>query len=373
MIAGPHPRCGTASPGQLGRSAADAIANAATRSAVDGSNFGDNIRAAIPDVIGNALGSVAGTAGVRRLIQTTAAVTRTPRTAVLGESAMVGPVIRMADADGAVPTFEDPRSLGEIMASIDALAAGLPSPEMLYNLEMAVGSDVMPDLTPAFIRRAQASLSAFGDDLATSNWTEGGQGLFDIGMRGIGAAIREWAYPQQAGADMVNRILTAPSDLLMASVAGSNSLGYWLTGDSFNADISLGLASDYYQGAINEGYTLAASREAQGLIRGLPNTRVGDFVDRFARDRMNGFARFEGLGDDILRINRRLYDPAGSGAFRIPDVHVVPNSRIFDATVGQKLPTSPQIVDFGTFANGRVTVLTPDQLSSRYSFSVPGK
>jgi len=41
-------------------SSANAIASAATRSAIDGSNFGDNIIAAIPDVIGQAIGSAIG-------------------------------------------------------------------------------------------------------------------------------------------------------------------------------------------------------------------------------------------------------------------------------------------------------------------------
>ena len=50
--------------GRLATSAASAIANAATRSAIDGTNFGDNIIAAIPDVIGGAIGNaVAGEIG----------------------------------------------------------------------------------------------------------------------------------------------------------------------------------------------------------------------------------------------------------------------------------------------------------------------
>jgi len=44
----------------FGQSSASALANAATRSALDGSNFGDNITAAIPDVIGQVLGDAVG-------------------------------------------------------------------------------------------------------------------------------------------------------------------------------------------------------------------------------------------------------------------------------------------------------------------------
>ena len=43
--------------GELVSGGAGAIANAATRSSIEGSSFGDNIRAAIPDVIGQALGN----------------------------------------------------------------------------------------------------------------------------------------------------------------------------------------------------------------------------------------------------------------------------------------------------------------------------
>jgi hypothetical protein len=46
--------------GQIGTGTAAAIANAATRTALGDGNFGDNIRAAIPDVIGQALGGAIG-------------------------------------------------------------------------------------------------------------------------------------------------------------------------------------------------------------------------------------------------------------------------------------------------------------------------
>ena len=51
--------------GQIAKSGAVAIANAATRSAIEGSSFGDNIIAAIPDVIGQAVGSsISGALGL---------------------------------------------------------------------------------------------------------------------------------------------------------------------------------------------------------------------------------------------------------------------------------------------------------------------
>ena len=53
---------GTDFGGQIAKSSAVAIANAATRSAIEGSSFGDNIIAAIPDVIGQAVGGKLGEA-----------------------------------------------------------------------------------------------------------------------------------------------------------------------------------------------------------------------------------------------------------------------------------------------------------------------
>ena len=35
-----------------------------------------------------------------------------------------------------------------------------------------------------------------------------------------------------------------------------------------------------YQGFVDDAYSMAKAREAQGLLRGNPNTRIGDFVDR---------------------------------------------------------------------------------------------
>ena len=47
-------------PGNIGTQSARAILNAATRSALGGGSFGDNLRAAIPDVIGQAIGDAIG-------------------------------------------------------------------------------------------------------------------------------------------------------------------------------------------------------------------------------------------------------------------------------------------------------------------------
>ena len=58
--------------GNLAQSGASAIANAATRSAIEGTSFGDNIRAAIPDVIGQAVGNALGGAVLGAVSRATA-------------------------------------------------------------------------------------------------------------------------------------------------------------------------------------------------------------------------------------------------------------------------------------------------------------
>ena len=75
--------------GSLVTGAASAIANAATRSAIDGDSFGDNLRAAIPDVIGQAVIGAIGKWGAA------AAQPKIPDTDInpVIDGAKIGPVV----------------------------------------------------------------------------------------------------------------------------------------------------------------------------------------------------------------------------------------------------------------------------------------
>jgi len=118
-----------------------------------------------------------------------------------------------------------------------------------------------------------------------------------------------------------------------------------------------------YQSYVNQAWLATVKRFNAGKIS-IPAgqnawTVLGREVDTIARTSMR-----EQFGESQnLLINRWLRDPAGSGAYRIPDVRVVKpdgGSIIFDATIGTKTPFTPQVQDFVRFSNGgRVIIVEP--------------
>jgi RHS repeat-associated protein len=81
---------------------------------------------------------------------------------------------------------------------------------------------------------------------------------------------------------------------------------------------------------------------------------IGGRIDALTRVRLTRYLRAEGIaegpGTSIL-VNRRLYDPLGSGLYRVPDVYL-PNDRlILDGTIGKSF-NSPQVQEFVGFSLG---------------------
>ena len=80
---------------------ANGIANAATRSLVNGSDFGDNLMAALPDILGNTIGSAIGDAVAGRQGRESAATgTEAQNTPVPSEGG--------GQTSGLIPTFGAP-------------------------------------------------------------------------------------------------------------------------------------------------------------------------------------------------------------------------------------------------------------------------
>jgi len=83
----------------------------------------------------------------------------------------------------------------------------------------------------------------------------------------------------------------------------------------------------------------------------------------------------EGIGEgqgQLIQVNRYLYDPAGSGSYRIPDVSIPGANQIYDATLGFKSWSTPQIRGFYQYSNGsNITIVRPTQLGGSYSVLVP--
>jgi len=90
-------------------------------------------------------------------------------------------------------------------------------------------------------------------------------------------------------------------------------------------------------------------------------------VDGLARQNMREWLRSEGIPEgpgEVVQINRRLYDPAGSGAYRVPDVYIPDANTILDGSLAQKFGSNPQIANFGRFSGGaRTTIVRPSSLA----------
>jgi hypothetical protein len=121
-----------------------------------------------------------------------------------------------------------------------------------------------------------------------------------------------------------------------------------------------------YQSLYDQGYSIASQNAQLGLI---PNTAraIGSDTDAFARVGLRDWlTNVEGIDEgpgQIIQVNRRLYDPAGSGAYRVPDVYIPGSQTILDGSISFKTASSRQIIDFGTFSGGaKTTIIAPSGL-----------
>lgn len=121
-----------------------------------------------------------------------------------------------------------------------------------------------------------------------------------------------------------------------------------------------------YQELYDQGYSLTMNRVAQGLVANDP-LAIGSEADGFARDGLRQYLYgTEGIQEGagrIIQVNRRLYDPLGSGAYRIPDVYIPGANSILDGTIAEKTNLLPQTIDFNAFSGGgNVTIIRPSGL-----------
>jgi hypothetical protein len=124
-----------------------------------------------------------------------------------------------------------------------------------------------------------------------------------------------------------------------------------------------------YQQYYNDAWQQTVNQFNQGNIT-VPagqswQTVLGQQTDAAARQALLRYLDAqnisEGPGGQVL-VNRRLYDPSGSGAYRIPDVSIPSAGLILDGTIGTKTLATPQIQDFMNWGNSRVNIVTPTVL-----------
>ncbi|WP_182212391.1 MULTISPECIES: hypothetical protein [Gammaproteobacteria] len=109
-----------------------------------------------------------------------------------------------------------------------------------------------------------------------------------------------------------------------------------------------GMVMKAYQSFYDDAFKVATDAYANGRLRVPPRmnatTAIGNRADREATRRLNQWLEREGLSSDV-RVNRRLSDPNGSGAYRRPDIHIQSEKTIIDGTIGTKTMQTPQIKD----------------------------
>jgi hypothetical protein len=127
-----------------------------------------------------------------------------------------------------------------------------------------------------------------------------------------------------------------------------------------------------YQRFYDEAYDIVTRQVALGLVAN-NRTVMGREIDQVARVRLRDWlVGAEGLverPDGLIAVNRRLYDPSGTGRYRQPDVYI-PGARIvFDGSIQRKTRSMAQSVEFHTFSgNGNVIIVRPTREGGSYGF-----
>ena len=164
------------------------------------------------------------------------------------------------------------------------------------------------------------------------------------------------AAPQQkiGNADHTN-LAEASNNAFVGPTIGRSGFKTW---EEFNAE-----AYKRYQQYVDEAHAAAKQADADGLLRGNRNTRVGNVVDQRSRARMRAWLESEGIPEgpgELVQLNRWLRDPSGSGLYVRPDFQSP--GLIMDATVGKKPPGTKQLERNAEYSGNPTTVVRPTEL-----------
>ncbi len=117
-----------------------------------------------------------------------------------------------------------------------------------------------------------------------------------------------------------------------------------------------------YQNLYDRHYADTVRLAQQGAIQG-GHFAIGRRLDKLARMDLRSWLELEGIPEgpnEIVRINRRLPDPTGSGDYRVPDVYIPEAQTILDGSLTPKSGSTPQIGDFGRFSGrAKTTIVRP--------------
>lgn len=205
------------------------------------------------------------------------------------------------------------------------------------------------------IDRAKAIVSA--PFLAAGKVMGGTAMLFDAGAFNRGSAAEGAAYIVSGGAELA--LTAAPATRLFGRSSlvaeGLPSIeGLYQT--RYASAYERGVV--FVDGEIIGGRMVAPAGQPPHLYR-------ANQIDDFARQDLRVFARTQGHGGDVVRINQRLY--LENGRYRVPDVYFPQSGTILDGTLGFKSARTPQVIDFRAANNNApVGIIRPAGYGGSY-------
>jgi hypothetical protein len=364
--------------------AASAIANAATRSLAEGSSFGDNVLAALPDVIGSTIGNLIADP-----------ITAKMDAARERAQSQNDPVAAEGEVDEAVYAedngYTDTVDNAQLVPSVLYYEEGVDPLDELFllaggggqNSRVRMGGNGGPPLTDP--RTGQvlgipltngpagaiwAPIDGFLDITGPANRAL--SDLADAERRAIRREILSldpnWRPPASARAPGPESLQAKINDLISYREQRA-FVRYRVRGDVGPLQQE---TLRVYQNAVNEGFDQAIGLLREGRLsipRGWSREQaLGSHVDRFARQTIRSWYYRHGVsegGGQAVAVNRRLPTNEVEASFRIPDVRV--GNIAFDATLSPKSINTPQVRGYLSNPNtAGVIIVRPQRIGQSY-------
>lgn len=419
-------------PGQVVSGAAGAIAGAATRSVLAGTSFGDNLMAALPEVIGHTVGSE-----ITKALQSIGQ-RQVPASGTLGRSAApkniaggkAGPTMggyahpelgnyKVFQPERLYSQDPDKETGGRTTSILFRDRTGRGRPDIVQPMGPPVKDMTLEDArywrrviynnmisklhdgylskdSDGYISSAKA-LDDYDRYIAHLINPENNPEIVVTGRRikpepfeagggstGGGGATGSWELPPSDRLSEPRRptpqIRTPAASALQSrgSTAANTDMGKNPYGRFGSIEALQKAAGGKYQQFIDEGYAIALERLAQGRLpirKGFDEKHaLGVVMDDYARVRMKAWLRSEGISEGrkgVVQVNRRLYNPDRS-EYTVPDLRI--GNKIWDGSMTRKRYDTPQVQKFYRYGGDvGVYITRPTSMGGTYKIKKPGK
>ena len=248
-----------------------------------------------------------------------------------------------------------------LLGAVRGLASGLDS---AFLDDRSIGQVVRDNV--AAVRQAGVIRTAIGAGAAGSALIPATAATRFAGTTNIGVEVGAAARASQIASVQIGQALgaTRSAEFIGPTIGRSRFAGPGDFAEVVGARV---------QGFTDGAFPVVLGLEARGALRGNPSTRIGTRLDRIVNQDIRDFLNVEGITEgpgQLIQLDRRLVDPAGSGTFVRPDVRIPLANRTFEVTVADKRFNGSQLQGFLNFSNDNVTIIRPAGLPDRGSFSL---